>query len=69
MQCLRSISSTVRTITETRKLRVLKNKEGKLGEFTLYFDGDIQLFYEDLDEAAELKEKKERTEYEQTRIC
>lgn len=52
-----------------RKLRVLKNKEGKLGEFTLYFDGDIQLFYDDLNEAAELKEKKERTEYEQTRIC
>lgn len=52
-----------------RKLRVLKNKEGKLGEFTLYFDGDIQLFYEDVDEAAELKERKERSEYEQTRIC
>ena len=34
---------------DDRKLRVLKNKEGRLGEFSLSFDGQHQLFAEYMD--------------------
>ena len=34
---------------DDRKLRVLKNKEGRLGEFSLAFDGSTQSFAEYMD--------------------
>lgn len=46
---------------DNRKLRVLKNKEGRLGEFSLAFDGSTQMFAEYMDGqlAAESEDKRE----------
>ena len=56
---------------DDRKLRVLKNKEGTLGEFSLSFDGSTQTFAEYMDgqlAAARQIKRMEDNHHEQTNV-